>query len=319
MDNHPFFSVIVPVHNKAAHIQRSLSSVLGQKFKDFELLVIDDASTDNSLEEIEKFRDQRISLFTRTVPGPGGYAARNLGIKMARADWVAFLDADDEWMDNHLEVVYRHLSDGGSVGGAATGFYFSRGAGKSLDNYTRAHKGKTAFFDLEGYLRARVRGYELISTNTIVVRRQLMLKAGGFPQDRCLRGGDEDTWLRLFLSGMRILRISVPTGVYHLDAADMVTGEAASASAAHPVLETARLGVQSIHYRKTRRLLARFANRKTISWMRVTYEAGMDIKPHLRRLMICGIDFYCVCSLTAMLILPKPVFRSLTRKIKGKP
>lgn len=319
MGNPPFFSVIVPVHNKAVHIQRSMSSVLGQKFEDFELLVIEDASTDNSLEEIERFQDQRIRLYHRKTPGPGGYAARNLGINKARAKWVTFLDADDEWLDNHLEVVYKHLSGAGAADATATGFYFSRGAERSQDNYTRSHKGKVACFELESYLRARVRGYELISTNTIVVTKELMLKAGGFPEGKCLRGGDEDTWLRLFLAGMNMLRISVPTGVYHLDASGMVTGKSANAEDAHPVLETARLGAQSIQCRKTRRLLARFANRKTISWMRVAYEAGMDIRPHVRRLMLEGMDLYCACSLTAMLVLPKPVFRFLTSHIRGKP
>lgn len=319
MGDPPFFSIIVPVHNKADHIQRSLSSVLGQTYADFELLVIDDASTDNSLEEIKKIQDQRIRLYQRNTPGPGGYAARNLGINKASAQWVAFLDADDEWLDNHLEVACKYLSNNVAADAAATGFYFSRHGQRSLDNFTCTHQDKVIFFDLRDYLKARVNGYELISTNTIIVKKKLMLQAGGFPEGKCLRGGDEDTWLRLFLAGMRLLRVSVATAAYHLDASDMVTHKTVNACEAHPVLETARSCMENIKCYRNRRLLARFANRKTISWMRVLYEADMDIKVHARRLMVRGLDMYCVCALTAMMILPKPVFSFVTRRIKGKP
>ncbi len=98
----PFFSVVVPVYNKAPHIQRSLGSVLRQTFSDYELIIINDASTDGSRDEILAFSDPRIRLFDRQVPGAGGYAARNFGIVRSRADWVAFLDADDEWDGGHL-------------------------------------------------------------------------------------------------------------------------------------------------------------------------------------------------------------------------
>jgi len=83
MQNIPFFSVVIPIYNKGPHIHRSISSVINQTFQNFELILVNDASTDNSLEEIQKFTDEHIRLFQRTQPGPGGYAARNLGIEKA--------------------------------------------------------------------------------------------------------------------------------------------------------------------------------------------------------------------------------------------
>lgn len=71
----PFFSIIIPVYNKGPHIQRSISSVLNQTFQNFELILINDASTDNSLEEMQKFTDPRIRILYRSEPGSGGYAA----------------------------------------------------------------------------------------------------------------------------------------------------------------------------------------------------------------------------------------------------
>jgi glycosyltransferase involved in cell wall biosynthesis len=78
--------------------------VLSQKVSEFELLLVDDGSSDGSYELAKSYSDERIRVFERNEPGPGGYAARNLGIEKARFDWIAFLDADDEWMENHLET-----------------------------------------------------------------------------------------------------------------------------------------------------------------------------------------------------------------------
>ncbi|MDZ7809373.1 MAG: glycosyltransferase family A protein [Arhodomonas sp.] len=101
----------MPVHNKEPHLERSIGSVLAQTFRDFELLLIDDASTDSSLDCMQAFVDERIRVFHRDSPGPGGYAARNKGIANARGDWVAFLDADDEWFPYHLEHLVELASE----------------------------------------------------------------------------------------------------------------------------------------------------------------------------------------------------------------
>ena len=96
------FSVIIPNHNKAPHIQRSIGSVLNQSFQDWEIIFVDDASIDSSLAVVEKFEDQRIHVFKREIPGPGGYAARNFGAQKAKFPWLCFLDADDEWKPDFL-------------------------------------------------------------------------------------------------------------------------------------------------------------------------------------------------------------------------
>ncbi len=106
----PKFSVVIPVYNKLPHLERSINSVLEQTYTDFELLLIDDASTDGSSDKLEEFVGNDIRLFTRNEPGPGGYAARNLGIKEARGEWIAFLDADDTWYPDHLEKLKKLIS-----------------------------------------------------------------------------------------------------------------------------------------------------------------------------------------------------------------
>ena len=102
----PFFSVIIPLYNKEKYIKRAVKSALKQTFSDIEIIIIDDSSTDNSVQEVEKIKDPRIRLVHRSRPGPGGYAARNYGIKNAIGEYIAFLDADDEWLSDYLQEIF---------------------------------------------------------------------------------------------------------------------------------------------------------------------------------------------------------------------
>lgn len=101
----PVFSVIIPVYNKAHTAGRALGSVLEQSFPGFELIVVDDGSTDAIAEEIRKFKDDRIAVLQQ--PNRGASAARNLGMERAEGQYIAFLDADDFWEKDHLEELLK--------------------------------------------------------------------------------------------------------------------------------------------------------------------------------------------------------------------
>lgn len=100
----PRFSVVIPLFNKENFIEHTLRSVLNQTFQDFELLIINDCSTDNSLRVAENIQDPRIKIIQHPV-NKGLSASRNTGIKNAQADYIAFLDADDLWKPNFLEKI----------------------------------------------------------------------------------------------------------------------------------------------------------------------------------------------------------------------
>jgi len=97
----PFFSIVIPVYNKENHIKATLESVLNQSFKDFEVIIVNDGSTDGSDTIIKQKSDERIRLYT--IENHGVSFARNYGISKARTSFIALLDADDIWYSNHLE------------------------------------------------------------------------------------------------------------------------------------------------------------------------------------------------------------------------
>jgi glycosyltransferase involved in cell wall biosynthesis len=101
----PFFSVIIPLYNKENYITDTLNSVLAQTFTDFEIIVVNDTSTDNSLAVAQTVKDDRIRFIEHPV-NKGLSASRNTGIKNASSDYVAFLDADDLWKPQFLEKIF---------------------------------------------------------------------------------------------------------------------------------------------------------------------------------------------------------------------
>ena len=108
----PTVSVIIPTYNRAHLMGRSIQSVLNQTYQDFELIIVDDGSTDNTDDIIKEFqkKDGRIK-YIRHEKNKGGSAARNTGIKAARGEYVAFQDSDDEWLLEKLEKQMRIFKD----------------------------------------------------------------------------------------------------------------------------------------------------------------------------------------------------------------
>lgn len=99
----PKYSVVIPLYNKERDIKNTLESVLEQSFEDFEIVVVDDGSTDSSKELVSNIDDGRIQLFSKVNEGVS--KTRNFGVEKARAEHIVFLDADDYWYPNHLENI----------------------------------------------------------------------------------------------------------------------------------------------------------------------------------------------------------------------
>ncbi|WP_332628464.1 glycosyltransferase family 2 protein [Halalkalibacter flavus] len=108
MSGIPFFSVVIPTYNRSNLLKEAIDSVLNQSFNDYEIIVVDDYSTDDTKKVISGYSDNRVKLFMN-ARSKGGGGARNTGIYNAMGKWVAFLDDDDYWLPNKLELQYQKI------------------------------------------------------------------------------------------------------------------------------------------------------------------------------------------------------------------
>jgi len=182
----PPVSVVIPAYNRAGSIRLAIESVLRQTWADFDLLVVDDGSTDGTQGVVRGIADPRLRLI-ETPRNMGASAARNLGIAEARGRWVAFQDSDDEWLPLKLEKQMARLSAPGAAYVAAYCGMLILGApdeapGTSGRLQVRYFPGpeETA---LEGDLLLPLLRTSLISTQTLVARRDRLLEIGGFDPD----------------------------------------------------------------------------------------------------------------------------------------
>jgi glycosyltransferase involved in cell wall biosynthesis len=106
--NKPFFSIIIPAYNRAHSIKKAIASILNQTFNDFEIIIIDDASIDNTKEVIDGIEDPRINYY-RNETNQERCISRNKGIEIAKGDYICFLDSDDYHLPNHLQTIYDEI------------------------------------------------------------------------------------------------------------------------------------------------------------------------------------------------------------------
>ena len=188
-DKKPFFSVIIPTYNRSNILKRAVKSVLKQTLKDFELIIVDDGSTDETkdyLSELKiKFPTKKLIVISQNNKGVS--AARNEGIKQSTGQWIAFLDSDDEWNKRKLEIQKKYIEDNPRVKWCHGNERWVRN-GEHL-NQKKVHQKNGG--DL--FLRSLV--LCLISPSTVVIHRDLFHELGDFREDFVVCE-DYDLWLR---------------------------------------------------------------------------------------------------------------------------
>ncbi len=171
----PCLSVIIPVYNKELYVARAIESVLNQTHDNFELIIVCDPCTDNSPYIAREYKDSRISIYHRNVAGPGGYAARNLGVSKSTGQWIAFLDADDEWMPDHLEQVCALHEKYPEIPVIVLSSHIVENKVKRRDPFSRVWNVDEQIFSFEDYLKNSYKIYKSIHTNTITIKRDLWI------------------------------------------------------------------------------------------------------------------------------------------------
>jgi glycosyltransferase involved in cell wall biosynthesis len=192
---HTSFSIVIPLYNKARFIERAIHSVLRQTVQDFEILVVDDVSTDNSIEVVRSIKDSRIRLIQQET-NRGVSAARNRGIAEAKYEWVAFLDADDEWKPKYLQTIQYLQDKYPGCGAYATAYeYHFEGSSVTYPDIKGMPKDWEGVF--EDYFKTASRSTP-ICTDGIVVSRKILLDTGGF-QEGISQGEDLLMWALIAL------------------------------------------------------------------------------------------------------------------------
>jgi glycosyltransferase involved in cell wall biosynthesis len=185
----PAVSVIIPTFNRSEFLRSAIATVLGQTFEDFELLVIDNGSTDNTRQVVTSIDDKRIK-YLRIAVNDGVSPARNLGINNSDGKYVAFLDDDDEWLSRKLERQVSILENRPSkVGGVYTGcIVIDRTTGRTVREIMPQKRGDL-FNDL------CITNY-VGTASTVLLSRECLNKVGLF--DENLRYAEEyDLWIRV--------------------------------------------------------------------------------------------------------------------------
>ena len=205
MNNSPLVSIVIPTYNHAPMLQRALATVVEQTHQNWNAIVVNNFSTDNTLEVVAAFNDPRIQCVNFLNNGVIG-ASRNEGIALATGKYVAFLDSDDTWFPTKLEQCVEILESGSDL--VCHAEYWIDESGKSrLVAYGPSEAATHHNLIYKG---------NRISTSATVVRTALLIEVNGFDvAPELISTEDYDLWIRLAAKSDKFAFISEPLGEYH--------------------------------------------------------------------------------------------------------
>ena len=202
----PFFSVVITAYNAEEYLERALKSVINQSFNDYELIIVENGSSDstrNIVKRYEKKYDQIVGLYVDDNLGISG--GRNYGIKSANGKYVCFLDSDDYWMSNKLSEVYSVAKEN-EYNMLCHWEYHIHNGEKTVAKYRQPNN--TAL-----YRDVLVNG-NCLSTSAMTIRTDFLIRSGGF-SEKLVRGEEDyDLWLRLANKYGRVFMIKKPLGCW---------------------------------------------------------------------------------------------------------
>ena len=199
----PFFSVIIPTFNRAHSILKSIDSVLVQTFSDFEIIVVDDSSNDNTVEVLSTIKDSRLK-FVRNEKNEERCVTRNKGVELAHGKYICFLDSDDYHLPNHLESIYKKIFELKEP----KAFFFVN----AWDEDVLGNKTERCCPDFENYNPYTYFLHYTVNPQRWAVHHSIFEKIKFDPEVVICE--DIDTSLRILASGYSIFQIKDRTTVY---------------------------------------------------------------------------------------------------------
>ncbi|WP_299556127.1 glycosyltransferase family 2 protein [Seonamhaeicola sp.] len=191
---YPYFSVVIPLYNKSKYILNTITSVLNQTFQDFEIIVVDDGSTDDGFEKVSKIKNPKITLYKQE--NAGASVARNIGIEKSNSKYIALLDADDFWHKNHLSELKRLIERFPEAGLFCNNYEIKRNK-NFITPASFNFKYSNDLMILKDFFKANIISFIPTSSSTAFLKTSFK-KIGSY--DTFLRTGqDIDLWIRLAL------------------------------------------------------------------------------------------------------------------------
>ena len=200
-------TIVMPTYNHAKYLPKAVQSVLDQTFSNWELIIVDNYSTDETLNILRNYSDSRIKVLQ--IDNAGCIAkSRNLAINSARSEWLAFLDSDDYWHPNKLNSIFGQVTDEVDL------FYHNLSI---VDEDSRIidPKGIRSRNLKSPILKDLILNGNTIATSSVVVRRKFVLEVGGMSEKADLVGNEDyNTWLRISLNTEKYRLIPTFLGAY---------------------------------------------------------------------------------------------------------
>lgn len=188
----PKVSVIIPTYNNSQYIVEALNSVLLQTYRDFEVIIVDDGSTDNTYKNITGIITAHPNLLKYIYQENRGLpSARNIGIKNSCGEYIALLDSDDAWLTNKLEQTINNLEENSEISMVYSDMYLVNRQGDILHKWLQT---KNNF--CEGYIYNQLIKENFIIPSSVVIRRRLLDEVGYFDEN-ITYAEDYDLWLRI--------------------------------------------------------------------------------------------------------------------------
>lgn len=301
------FSVVIPIHNKESFLEDAIESVLSQSYKDFEVILVDDASTDGSSKIIKKYESyDNVRSFKRSVPGPGGYAARNFGVEKANSEWVCFCDADDYLEPNHLEELKKIIYLDSQVNFVSCSFYKERRSGR-IEQKT----------NLKASVSTRLEALKALSIsdfmnmNSVAIKKDYFRCLGGFPEGKFRMGGDVYFWFKCILNSTKIGYCDLPTSTWRCLNSE-VASNPANLVGVNPV---ALLSEEEYLLNKEELLFfKKCVNKRVLSWAYLKSQRGIAFTPDLRYLSFRYMSSYDWCRL--MFVFLRSSFGGFRKNLK---
>ncbi len=219
-------SIVIPTYNRAGDLERALKSVFAQTYSNWEVLIIDNHSTDNTDDVVNNFKDSRVKLFK--IHNLGMIAAsRNLGIKYAEGEYIAFLDSDDWWTPRKLDESLKYLERGVDV------IYHDLFTVTKTNQRFFWKKASTRGLKSPVFEDLIVRGNAL-NNSSVVIRKNFLLEIGPFPEDTIMNPiCDYAAWLHVAKHTENFRRIPKTLGYLWIGGGNVTTPERTITSLDH--------------------------------------------------------------------------------------